>query len=684
MKKKVLSLLMALCMIITMFPITAFAADEMTLAIESVTADAGAESVSVNVNISNAVPFSAMGIQLTYNTEELELTGISFGEVLNNTGGTLTKNIAGNSWNADWGENVDPDDGVAYVLTFKVSPNASGDYQISAALSSAGCNNYDEEDVNPAFTAGSITVKPATVEGYTAGVNVTGNTVTVNKPVTVNVGVSHSSDSVYNAGEIVLNYDSSRLSLQPSSLGELKYTDNNGVLTIEDFGGDKSFATNNYAIVFETTAVGTANVTLSSAKFVHKDQASSSDLIAATIDPASVSITINEVTYPVTLPTDIQFSGSSVATKGEDYTFTVPEIGNYDYEITVTVGGTKIDTVTGPDESGEYTIPAASVTGDIVITYTREANTYEVTFAGDASDDVTDGADKATYNADYTFTMPSAAGFAYSLDSITINGSAYTGYTVEGSVYTIPGAAITGPIVITISKSATEASVTVQGDGAGAAAGYDTTADLNGDYTLTITPEAGYTYSVTATMGGTTANVIDNQNNTYTIKNVTGAIVFTVTKTLNVETVKVTEYVKVDSYVVYLVTYAGTLATGKAPTYDGKVMFWSDCYDAYCWLVIDSALTVDTAKTKIGAKSGTATDVDYGMDINGTNITDAADAQMVWNMYNALYNNFDTVTMAQFLAADQNATSDSDANWGLNVQDAQVIIAAILAGNATT
>ena len=104
--------------------------------------------------------------------------------------------------------------------------------------------------------------------------------------------------------------------------------------------------------------------------------------------------------------------------------------------------------------------------------------------------------------------------------------------------------------------------------------------------------------------------------------------------------------------------------------------------------MIDSTLTADTAKTKIGAQDGTATEVDYGMDINGTGVTDAADAQLVWNMYNAQYAAFNTgaegdknPTMAQFLAADQNATST--ANWGLNVQDAQVIITAILAGNAT-
>lgn len=71
-------------------------------------------------------------------------------------------------------------------------------------------------------------------------------------------------------------------------------------------------------------------------------------------------------TVKVTVPTGV--TGNATATKGTDYTFTV----NTGYTLgTVTVGGTA---VTPTDNgSGSYTIPAASVTGDIVINVTATA-----------------------------------------------------------------------------------------------------------------------------------------------------------------------------------------------------------------------------------------------------------------------------------------------------------------------
>lgn len=73
-------------------------------------------------------------------------------------------------------------------------------------------------------------------------------------------------------------------------------------------------------------------------------------------------------TYNVTVPTGA--TGNATATAGQDYTFTV-DTANYTLS-TVTVGGT---TVTPTDNgSGSYTIPAASVTGAIVINVTANGN----------------------------------------------------------------------------------------------------------------------------------------------------------------------------------------------------------------------------------------------------------------------------------------------------------------------
>ena len=311
-------------------------------------------------------------------------------------------------------------------------------------------------------------------------------------------------------------------------------------------------------------------------------------------------------------------------------------------------------------------------TGDLAITGTRTAKSYSVTFAGNAAEDITDGAGIATYNTNYTFTLPSTDGWAYRVDSIKIGRTIYTGYSVENAVYTIPGSAINGDIVITVSKSATKASVTVEGSGAGAAAGYNLTATIGEPYTLTINPESGYTYMVSAVMNGESVDLVVN-GNTYAINNVTGNIVFTVDRTVIVDGVTVSEYLTLDGTVMWLVKNKTTLAANKVPTDDGEKMFWSEKYDAYCYLVIAETLTVANAQKKVDITDGTAVAVNYGMDVNMTGKVDASDAQLTYNMYNAMYTKFtDDLTVEKFLRADINADAT------VNVADATAIITAIL------
>ena len=64
------------------------------------------------------------------------------------------------------------------------------------------------------------------------------------------------------------------------------------------------------------------------------------------------------------------------------------------------------------------------------------------------------------------------------------------------------------------------------------------------------------------------------------------------------------------------------------------------------------------------------------MDVNGTGTLDASDAQLTFNMYNAVYSNFtDDVTMEKFLRADVNGDNKID------VKDAEAIVNQILAGS---
>lgn len=517
------------------------------------------------------------------------------------------------------------------------------------------------------------------VQGYTAGLNVLSEEVTVGDTVNVNIAVNHSeeTETAFAAGEVVVTYDNTKLSFneEVSVLGGAAIEDSDGTLTLEDHGVDKSFGNVVYTLVFDAIADGEATVTMTSAAFINKEASSTSDLIPAAISPETVSLTVNKVAHSVTLPEG--FSGEQKVTDGESYHFSIAEEDGdyYDYgEVTATMDGVTVEVKDHGD--GTYTIE--QVTGELVISGTRKPKQYAVYMEGTAKDDIKDAATMATYGTDYTFTMPILEGYAYKLESLTIGGVVFTDYTVntETNVVTISGSAIKGEIVINISKTATKAAVTVTGSGAGAAAGYEPSAVIGEDYTLTVKTEEGCIYTVTAIMNGEAVEVIDNKDNTYTVKAVIGSIEFTVERVVVTDGVEVTNYLTIDASNVWLVKNRTSVGEGKVPTYDGNNMFWSEKYQAYCYLVISETFTVDEAKDKVSIGSGTAAVVDYGMDVNISGKIDASDAQLTYNIYNALYSEFTTdVTMEKFLRADVNADAV------VNVADAAAIITYILANN---
>lgn len=514
------------------------------------------------------------------------------------------------------------------------------------------------------------TTEAPDITGYSAGLSTTTPTTTTGEKVYVSVAVNHAEETTFNAGELVFAYNPTYLSFNQtdSTLGNATVKAANGTLTLEDYGAAKNCGNGIYTLVFDAVADGNATVKLTSAAFSNQENAAASDLIAGVAYPDSVSIAVSKKSFAVTLPDGM--TGAATVTDGESYTFHISN-QNYTYSnVAATVDGQSVSVTDNGD--GSYTI--SSVSGVLKITATRTPKSYKVSFTGTAAADITGASGTATYGTDYKFTIPTADGWAYSLGGITIGGNSYTGYSADGSEYTIPGAAITGEIVITVNKAQTTASVTVTGSGAGAAAGYDATAEIGESYTLTITPENGYNYTVTATMGGKPVGLAQNGNK-YTIAEVTGNIVFTVERTVIVSGVTVSEYVSVDGNKVWLIQNKVTLAERKVPTYNGSNMFWSEEYDAYCYLVIAATLSEEDAKAAIGIADGTAVAVDYGMDVNMTGNVDANDAQLTYNIYNAYYDSFsETATMEKFLRADVNKDGK------VNTTDSAAIINKILNG----
>lgn len=100
-------------------------------------------------------------------------------------------------------------------------------------------------------------------------------------------------------------------------------------------------------------------------------------------------------------------------------------------------------------------------------------------------------------------------------------------------------------------------------------------------------------------------------------------------------------------------------------------MFWSEKYGAYSYLVVSEKTKAEMeteAAGKIAEASATKTDLAYDFDVNRSGQVDINDAQLTYDMYNAKYEDFDTVSMHKFLDAD--VTGDGK----LTVEDATAVV----------
>lgn len=683
-----LLLCLALCFSLT---INVFASNELgisyTATLSQSTVDASDEDQTVNLTIGTSAPVTLDSIEVIVSDASGKLVvGTPSGYP---DGGTASYNEKANklSW-----MNLG-DDNIENVTTLAVFPITipANTPATECVINVTGIKLSKDwgktwEDGGSATT--TLTVKDNTpaADGYTVAVSTDNAKINTGDTAMVKLAISNPNVAYYNAVDMKLTYDANVLNFDKTkSTGlptDATVTDVNGSLRIQFYGENRTDA---LQLAFTGIAAGESEVKVTEAK-IDKSENALKDAPAAAVT-GSATITVGQ-TYNVTKPEGNIINGASTVKAGEDYIFTLNDglDGTY-MDVKYKVGDGEFKDLMLVD--GKYTIPAGEITGDITIT--AVGKTYTVTTVGAGADDVTLNGNTATYGTNYTFTLNKTDNYAYTV-TVTAGGKTVTSaLDADGKTYTINGKDITGDVVITVTKEANKAQINFAGSGVADVVNGSASqiVEPGQDFKFSINKENGYAYTVTATKKDDTAvTVKDNGDGTYTIAgaDIAAGDVITVTvekKLIETKyTVEVTQYVKLDGKAVFLITAkladSAKLSDGKVLAYGNNAMFQNaERYGgAYAYLVI-SDKTLDEVKAE-AEKAGQITEVDGPAqtfktdgDVNGTGLVDINDAQLVYNIYKAKYDNFDATTMAMFLAADMNDSRT------VTVEDAAAVVAKI-------
>ena len=687
--KKIVSILLTLAMVLSLVP-AVFAADKPTITMSAdKTSVAPGETVTLTVSLDKELVADAVGISISFDTNAYTLTG--------------RKNLGSRPARLGF-TNIDPANNQGAVKFFylqtafdKDDPShtsfAAGDWASFTFTAKEGADTsnakftmkvdnlltYSDDGASqvqvPHNVAGSeLTIPVETPEdkGYTVSLG-ENKTVASGQIVEIPVTIGNTTgETTYNAFDMKFSYDNTvlKLDMEKTNTEGYRVYPLSSTVRVQRYGKAAELG---QALTLRFIAVGqgSGEVKVMSACVDTNANAIEFDAPDAIVLNNTTTITVSG--YTVDLPDDFKRTDAdgSVIEAGGNLTF-VPKDPNYDYTVTVTVGGVEATPTIGED--GTYTVP--NVNGNVVVTSTKTPKSFNVTLG-----DNTTGAATATYMKDYTFKLTPEDGYTYNM-AVTIGGKDYTGFAAQANddgttTYTILGADVTGDIVISSNKQVklpATFTVTFEGTGAGDAKGESTVQEKT-DYTFTVDKKANFEYTITATMGGKDVTVTEGENNTYTISNVSGDLVITIEKksTLTME-VAVSEYVQLDDKTVFLVTVTGTPEEGKAFAYGEDVMYKTTAYgeNVYSWLVIvNKGETFDkaTAAAKITQASATAEEVTQSYDVNETNLVDINDAQLTYDIYSGKYTDFEKVSVRKFLRAD--VTSDKV----VNSADAVAVIA---------
>lgn len=517
--------------------------------------------------------------------------------------------------------------------------------------------------------------------------------------IPVTVASSKASITGFNAYDMTFTYDPSALTLNTTSdsAANLTVEDNNGTVRVRRYGDTVALG-EALALDFTAKKAGTSTVTLTAAKFDLDANSINFDAPSATITDADTAV---KALWNVSLPdgfVSAAADGSTLVEDGADFTFKAVN-PNYEYTLRITTNGqTQEVTVKG----GSYTIE--NVTDNVQVTVvSKVGRTYTLKFVGSGVDAglVTPTTATVQYPNDYDFTVKfpgtgykTTVKFAPSDNKFDVERLENGDYAYKLLGNYLVGDE-NGEITVTVEKveNTAKKDIIVAGSGSEAFSTDNALTFYAGEnYTFKLDKnEQYYDYELVVWYTDSSNHTVrpapkDNGDGTYTIVNMPNAdmhiTINKMAKALDPDAVDVVKYLELDNKTMYMVTVWGELShtnlgstntTYIAYTYDDNLMYDTSYYTApngtkgaSSWLVIvdkGEEFTKEEALKHLKLVESTQEQnknislVYFGIDpnVNGSKggQLDINDVQLVYDMYNSLYENFEQVSVKKFLLADQ-------------------------------
>lgn len=717
MKKRILSLILTCVMLLSITPVVYAASqidDVFSVTFDNTAPNPGETITAVMSLDRSTADVYRLWSSIYYNKDVLSCEKVEFYgteiayEITEDTAGEYAGEVR-------FDENGRSDDSVAQkIQALPQGPFAKITFKVSSTCDIGQAINYRVKGGVYAKTGRLPTTKwendftmtvgtgsnPRTETGYSVSMGADQQAVGGQKVrIPVTVASSEKAITGFNAYDMTFTYDPAALTLNTTSnaAANLTVEDNNGTVRIRRYGNTVALG-EALALEFTANKATSSTVTLTAAKFDLDANSINFDAPAATITDADTTV---KALWNVSLPdgfVSAAADGSTLVENGADFTFKAVN-PNYEYTLRITTNGqTQEVTVKG----GSYTIE--NVTDNVQVTVvSKVGRTYTLKFVGSGVDAGLVMPTTATvqYPNDYSFTVKfpgtgykTTVKFAPSDNKFDVERLENGDYAYKLLGNYLVGDE-NGEITVTVEKveNTAKKDIIVAGSGSEAFSADNALTFYAGEnYTFKLDKnEQYYDYELVVWYTDSSNHTVrptpkDNGDGTYTIVNMPNAdmhiTINKMAKALDPDAVDVVKYLELDNKTMYMVTVWGELShtnlgstntTYIAYTYDDNLMYDTSYYTApngtkgaSSWLVIvdkGEEFTKEEALKHLKLVESTQEQnknislVYFGIDpnVNGSKggQLDINDVQLVYDMYNSLYENFEQVSVKKFLLADQ-------------------------------